>query len=159
MSSDPSMELKMKKSVKTNAKVTRQLYIMTRERLFGEGPWRADRKTAVALNRQFIEMGLYQRVPGTAADLRYTELGKKLRADLVMVFMGAWDLFETPEILEMNGMMSREKSIKLRDQFEDGDQFVPVVLPYVQQAFREYFKTDANQSAGCKPDRSGRSPD
>jgi hypothetical protein len=37
-------------------------YIMTRERLFGEGPWRADKKTAVALNRQFIEMGLYERV-------------------------------------------------------------------------------------------------
>jgi len=62
MSSDPSMELKMRKSVKTTAKVTRQLYIMTRERLFGEGPWRADKKTAVALNRQFIEMGLYERV-------------------------------------------------------------------------------------------------
>jgi hypothetical protein len=159
MRSDPSMELKMKKSVKTNAKVTRQLYIMTRERLFGEGPWRADRKTAVALNRQFIEMGLYERVPGKAETLRSTDLGKELKADLMMVFMGAWDLFETPEILDMHDMISREKSIKLRDQFEDGDQFVPVVLPYVQQAFREYFKTDANQSAGCKPDRSGRSPD
>jgi hypothetical protein len=54
MSSDPSMELKMRKSVKTTAKVTRQLYIMARERLFGEGPWRADKKTAAALNRQFI---------------------------------------------------------------------------------------------------------
>jgi hypothetical protein len=59
----------------------------------------------------------------------------------------------------MHDMISREKSIKLRDQFEDGDQFVPEVLPYVQQAFREYFKTDANQSAGFKLDRSGRSPD
>jgi len=77
----------------------------------------------------------------------------------MMVFMGAWNLWEVPEILEMHGLMSREEVIELREQFEDGEQFVAVVLPYVQQAFREYFKTGANQLARFKPDRSGRSPD
>ena len=99
----------MKKSVKTNAKVARQLYLMTRERLFGERPWRADKRTVAALVRQFIKMGLYQRVPGTVGDLRRTDLGKKLRADLMLVFMGAWDLFEVPEILDMHDLMSRRR--------------------------------------------------
>ena len=44
-----------------------QLYTLIRERLFGEGPWIADREK---FYRLFIELGLRERVPGKPDETR-----------------------------------------------------------------------------------------
>jgi hypothetical protein len=48
-----------------------------------------------------------------------------------------------PEILESRGLMSADEVIELHERLEDGEQPVGVLLPYVQRAFREYFKVGA----------------
>jgi hypothetical protein len=130
-------------ATKTKLEISRQLYIMVSDRLFGGRPWLADMEIAAALHRRFTEMGLDERVPDTPGDIRCTALGRELDANLMMVFMGGWDEWEVPEILEMHGLMSADEVIELHEQFEEGEQFVAVLLPLVQRAFREYFKVGA----------------
>ena len=50
-------------------------------------------------------MGLEERVPGTTDMWRNTPLGSELHLDLLMVFMGLWDEWEIPMILEDHGLI------------------------------------------------------
>jgi len=74
-------------------------------RLFGSGPWLADRESCVALQTKLEQMGLEERVPGERDTRRITPLGKELHSDLVMVFLGLWDEYEIPMILEDHGFI------------------------------------------------------
>jgi hypothetical protein len=64
------------------------------------------------LERDLIsrELGLEEDVPGMPGTTRSTPLGKELNLDLLMVFVGAWDFWDIPHILEENGYCNREKS-------------------------------------------------
>jgi len=45
-------------------------------------------------------LGLDEDVPDSPGTTRSTALGKELKLDLLMAFVGAWDLWEIPYILE-----------------------------------------------------------
>jgi hypothetical protein len=86
-------------------KILAEVEVIVLARLFGNGPWLIDPETGVALQRRLEQMGLEERVPGTTDMWRNTPLGSELHLDLLMVFMGLWDEWEIPMILEDHGLI------------------------------------------------------
>ena len=74
--------------------VIQDLHLMMDARLFGDRPWLADRESYEALDKKLDEFGLQEHVPGTIDTTRSTTLGKEMKLDLVMVFIGLWDEWE-----------------------------------------------------------------
>ena len=50
-----------------------------------------------ALYKMFRNLGLDEDVPGCPGTTRSTALGKELKIDLLMAFVGAWDIWEILE--------------------------------------------------------------
>ena len=82
------------------AKIIAELENMVAARLFGRQPWLADRETYSAVNRKLIQMGLVEVVCVKPRTWRSTPLGKELDVELFEVFMGLFDEWEVPMILE-----------------------------------------------------------
>ena len=57
----------------------------------------------------------------------------------MMVFMGIWQPYEVPEILEMNGLVSKDDMEEIVTRLEDEDH-EKVLLPLVRRAFFQYFR-------------------
>jgi hypothetical protein len=74
-------------------------------RLFGRGRWLADRETAAILSRRLEQMGLEERVSGDRETWRSTPLGRELHSHLLMLFLGLWDEWEVPMILQDYGVI------------------------------------------------------
>jgi hypothetical protein len=49
-------------------------------------------------------------VPDSRGSTRSTALGKELNLDLLMAFVGAWDIWEIPYILEENGYLEESEA-------------------------------------------------
>ena len=82
------------------AEVICKLHEIADHYLLGAGTWPADPESLPAFFKTVRDLGLYEDVldslPGTT---RSTPLGKELRLDLVMAFVGAWDMWEIPCVL------------------------------------------------------------
>jgi hypothetical protein len=81
--------------------------------LFGEGIWPADRESLHAFYKMVRELGLDEDVVGHPGTTRSTALGKELKLDLVMAFVGAWDLWEIPYVLEEHGYIEETEAEEL----------------------------------------------
>jgi hypothetical protein len=81
-------------------KIIAELENMVVARLFSGQPWLADRETCSAVNRKLIQMGLVEVVCVEPQTWRMTPLGKELDVKLFEVFMGVFDEWEVPMILE-----------------------------------------------------------
>jgi hypothetical protein len=79
------------------------------DRLFGDSPWLADFESAIVLNRMLDELGLQEQVPGMANTSRWTDLGKSLNMDLLIVFLGLHWEWEVPEILETHQLLDKDE--------------------------------------------------
>jgi hypothetical protein len=66
-----------------------------------------------ALYKMFRNLGLDEDVPGCPGTTRSTALGKELKIDLLMAFVGAWDIWEIPYILEKNGYLEESEAEEL----------------------------------------------
>lgn len=115
------------------------LHALVHERLFGTCQWIADREIARALSKKLRVLGLNERVPGPPGTQRATALGREVNIDLMMVFMGIWQPYEVPEILEMNGLVSKDDMEEIVTRLEDEDH-EKVLLPLVRRAFFQYFR-------------------
>jgi hypothetical protein len=105
-------------------------------RLFGDGDWPANPEAAPVLSKVLQEMGLEEPVPNRPNTARNTAFGKALNVDLLMVFMGLmepWDsiatleeynLLDDDEADTLFGLVEAEKYSELRTR--------------VQQAYRDY---------------------
>ena len=87
-------------SATNEAKIIAELENMVVARLFSDQPWLADPETFSAANRKLIQMGLVEVVCVEPQTWQPTPLGKELDVDLFEVFMGLWDEWEVPRILE-----------------------------------------------------------
>ena len=96
------------------AKIIAELENMVVARLFSGRPWLADRETISAYHRKLIQMGLVEQVCVEPQTWRHTFLGKELNVDLFQVFIGLWDEWEVPLILEEYGLPIRS-SARLRE--------------------------------------------
>ena len=92
-----------------------QLHGIIDHYLLGSGRWPADREGLSAILKKVRELGLDEEVvpdslPHTT---RSTRLGKELQLDLLLAFVGAWEMWEIPSILEDNGYLDRFEAEEL----------------------------------------------
>ena len=106
-------------------------------RLFGERSWLADREACDAINRKFEDLGLQEHVPGDMFTTRFTELGKELEVDLVMVFVGLFDEYQVPSILEQHGLIDVIEEDDIYDVLEIYGDPERALRAMVQRAFFE----------------------
>ena len=127
--------------LKTMDKLTviAKLHAMIDLRLFGDRPWLADREACPALNRTLEELGLQESVPGEKYSIGDTVLGKELNIDLVTVFIGLWDGWEVPYILEKNGLIDEIETDRIYDLMETTDDPEHILRPVVRKAFLDYY--------------------
>jgi hypothetical protein len=82
--------------------------------LLGVGTWPADRESLLAFSKTVRDLGLDEDVPDSpAGTTRATPLGKELKLDLVMAFVGAWDMWEIPYVLHEYGYID-ETVVKMQ---------------------------------------------
>ena len=119
--------------------VIQDLHLMMDARLFGDRPWLADRESCEALDKKLDEFGLQERVPGTIDTTRPTTLGKELKLDLVMVFIGLWCEWDMVMKLEDHGLIDEFDASSIYDLLETCSDPEHVLRPIVQKAFHKHF--------------------
>jgi hypothetical protein len=95
------------------ASIICELHEITDHFLLGAGTWPADGESLPALFRIFRSLGLDEDVPDSPGTSRSTALGKELNLDLLMVFVGAWDIWEIPGILKEYGYIGESQAEEL----------------------------------------------
>jgi hypothetical protein len=90
-----------------------RLHEITDHYLLGGGSWPADGEPLAAFWKTLKDLGLDEDVPGSPGTKQSTALGKELKLDLVMAFVGAFDLWEIPYVLESNGYLEESEAEKL----------------------------------------------
>jgi hypothetical protein len=68
--------------------------------LLGEGTWPIHREGLEVFNKMVRELGLDEAMEGQPGTSRSTALGKELKLDLMMAFVGSWDIYEFPASLK-----------------------------------------------------------
>ena len=81
--------------------------------LFGTGQWPPDREVLAPFWKTLKELGLEEDAPGWPGSTQSTALGKELNVELMMAFIGAYDLWEIPRILESNGYLEELEADEL----------------------------------------------
>ena len=119
--------------------VIQDLHLMMDTRLFGDCPWFTDRESCAALRKKLDEFGLQERVPGMIDSTRNTTLGKELKLDLVMVFIGLWCEWDMVMILEDHGLIDEFDASSIYDMLETCSDPEHVLRPIVQKAFHNHF--------------------
>jgi hypothetical protein len=125
----------------SKSKILAEVEAIVFARLFGGGPWLTDRETGVALQRRLEQLGLEERVPGTSNTWRNTPLGRELHFDLLMVFLGLWDEWEIPGILEDHGLIDDLEAQHMQDLLQAGRDPELALKKYVRGAYLKYYWT------------------
>jgi len=125
--------------------VIQGLHAMIDSRLFGGRPWLADRETSDALRITLDKLGLQERIPGDILTTRSTALGNQLQLDLVMVFIGLWDEWEMPMILEDHGLIDEFDTSRLFDLLETCSDPEYLLRPIVRKAYRDHYNPSGLQ--------------
>jgi len=112
-------------------------------RLFGRCYWLADREACDALSRKLDDLGLQERVSGDEDTSRKRPLGNELPLDLIMVFLGLWDEWEMPNILERHGLIDEIDESRIYDLLASSRDPERVLRPIVRKAFRDHFHPSA----------------
>jgi hypothetical protein len=84
-------------------------------------------------------MGLVEEVPGKADTWRSTPLGNELHLDLVEVFMGFWDEWEIPTILEQYGLIEEQEVHRLWRVLNAGTGWERTFKDYVRRAYLAFY--------------------
>jgi hypothetical protein len=121
------------------AKIIAELENMVVARLFDRRPWLADRETCSAVNRKLIQMGLVEVVCVEPETWRSSPLGKELDVDLFEVFMGVWDAWEVPSILEDYRLIDGSEVDAIYARMDKGDA-ESILIGYVKRAYFDYRK-------------------
>jgi hypothetical protein len=90
-----------------------KLHEITDHYLFGGGIWPPHWEFRPAFFKTVRELGLYEDVPDSPSTTRLTALGNELKLDLAMAFVGAFDLWDIPYVLESNGYLEESEAEEL----------------------------------------------
>ena len=124
----------------TRSEILTEVEAMIFARLFGKGRWLADRETAAILGRKLEQMGLEERVPGDRETWRSTPLGRELHSHLLMVFLGLWDEWEVPVILQDYGVIDDLECETIWGFLGAGRDAEAVLKKYVREAYFAHYK-------------------
>jgi hypothetical protein len=107
-------------------------------RLFDSRRWLANQETICAVNQKLIKMGLLECMsPGT---WRYTPSGMELDVDLFAVFMGVFDVWEAPLVLEHHGFIDECDAVDLYARMSKKVSPESVLVGHVRRAYLGYGK-------------------
>jgi len=126
----------IEKQCLTRTEIARRLHEMVDERLFGDKSWPTDKESANEVNATLLELGLIDR---TEQGYRNTPLGNELDVELLEAFMGNWDEYELPEILEMRGLIKEDALQHLRRILCKRTGWESTFKEYVRRAYSQYF--------------------
>src|SRR5689334_17434915 len=118
-------------------KIISELENMVVARLFGRQPWLADPETCLAVHSKLIQMGLVEVVCPEPQTWRATPLGKELEVDLFEVFLGSWDPWEVPMILEDYHLIDKAEAEALYARMDKADP-ESILIGYVKRAYFVY---------------------
>jgi hypothetical protein len=119
--------------------IIRQLHQIVDDRLFGTATWPVDRENANRLHTTLLEMGLVEEVPGQGDTWRNTPLGNELHIDLLEVFMGLWDEWEIPTILERYGLMEKREVRRVWRVLDTRSGWERTLKNYVLRAYFAFY--------------------
>jgi hypothetical protein len=85
-------------------------------------------------------MGLEERVPTEEETWRRTPLGRELHSNLLMVFLGFWDEWEVPMILEEYGVIDDLECEAIWRLLGAGRDPEVVLKKYVREAYFAHYK-------------------
>jgi hypothetical protein len=122
----------------TKAEIVAELEAMAWHRLFDSHQWLADRETIRAVHQKLIKMGLVERV--SSDTWRNTPLGKELDVDLFEVFMGHFDLWDMPLILEDHNLIDESEFDIIHARMSRKADPETVLVGYVRRAYLAYGK-------------------
>jgi len=121
------------------AKIIAELENMVVARLFGRQRWLADRETCPALHRKLVQMGLVECVCAETDIWRSSTLGKELDVDLFGVFLGLFEEWVVPSILERYRLIDEPEADDICERmFEDNADAESVLSGYVKRAYFDY---------------------
>jgi hypothetical protein len=122
----------------TKAEIVAELEAMAWNRLYNCPQWLPDRETIWAVDQKLIKMGLVERI--SSDTWRNTPLGTELDINLFQVFMGLFDVWEVPYILEDHRLIDEweSDSIYARMSRKANPEFV--LLECVRRAYLDYGK-------------------
>jgi hypothetical protein len=121
------------------AQIIAELENMVVARLFNRQPWLADRETNSAYHRKLIQMGLLEQVWDKPQTWRNTRLGNELDVDLLSVFMGHWDEWEVPMILQEYHLIDKSEADLIYENMTEANAEC-VLSGYVKRAYLDYRK-------------------
>jgi hypothetical protein len=122
------------------AKIIAELENMVVARLFSGRPWLADRETISAYHRRLIQIGLIEQIRDEPQTWRNTPLGKELDVDLFQVFIGLWDGWEVPLILEEYGLLNESEFDAIIECTTSEANAERLLSGYVKRAYFIYRK-------------------
>ena len=123
----------------TKTEIACRLHEMVDERLFGNKPWPVDNDSEGWVWATQLELGLIENVAGKDQTFRKTSLGTELHIDLMNAFMGFWEPFELPEVLEMRGLINKKDVKHLRWVLSRGAGWERIFKAYMLQAYYVYY--------------------
>ena len=126
-------------SATNKAEIIAELEDMVVERLFRSQSWLADRETIYAVDRKLVQMGLVETVCVEPHTWRCTPLGKELDVDLLEVFMGLFDEWEVPGILEKYHLIDESEMNDLYERLADANAD-SVLREHVKRGYFNYRK-------------------
>ena len=103
--------------------------------LLEPGNWPAKRECLPTFFKTVRNLGLDEDVPESPGTKQPTLLGNELHLDMLMAFVGAWDMWEIPHVLESNGYLEESEADEL--------WFGPLIQAerkLYQYVLRAYFK-------------------
>jgi hypothetical protein len=119
--------------------IIRQLHLIIDARLFGPAAWPVDSESAERVNTTLLRMGLVEEVPGQADTWRNTPLGSELHLDLLQVFMGFWDKWDIPTILERYGLIEEQEVDDLWWVLDVDAGWERTLKDYVRRAYLAFY--------------------
>lgn len=87
------------------ADIIRRLHEVADFNLLGAGTWPADSVFVCAFFEELRDMGLDEDDPDCPGNVKFTPLGREVKADLMMAFAGIWSAFEASYFLKIHGYL------------------------------------------------------
>jgi hypothetical protein len=107
-----------------------------RLRLFEAETWLADREASTAIMIGVIQRGLERSLDHQST--QSTSLGRALEINLLLVFMGCWDEWEVPWVLEQNQLIDEDELSALWSRMGRSKDLEKILRPVVQKAYKKY---------------------
>jgi hypothetical protein len=118
-------------------RIVAEVHEMVGARLFGSGPWLAEREVAEAIHKKLGDWGLQE--SDSENTTWATPLGKELEWDLIMVFAGVFNEFEVPMILEEHGLIEGIEVDEIYEGPDLAEHGERILRPIVQRAFLQHY--------------------